>query len=399
MRVMQLKKNEDRRVRSGHLWVFSNEIAAFDKEQEFEPGEIVEVVGHGGREGRRGAYIGRGYINPHSLISIRLLTRGRESIDVEFFAERIRRALDFRRRLYPGEETFRVVFGESDGLPGLIIDKYGDVLVLQITTLGMHVRLGEILEAIAVAGLSPEAIVLRSDTPAAKLEGFEGETRVVAGKIEGPVRIEQDGLAFDVDVLEGQKTGFFLDQRENRSSIAGMLKGARVLDCFCYSGAWSIHAAVAGAKSVLGVDSSGRAIAAARANAALNSTEAVCEFETGDVFDKLATLVEAGELFDCVFLDPPAFAKNKRGIKKAEAAYAKINRLAMRLIEPGGLLVSNSCSFHISPESFRQVLSLAARKSRRSAAVIEWRGQSRDHAALLAMPETTYLKCAVLRIS
>ncbi len=391
MRTIRLKKNEDRRVRAGHLWIFSNEIT--DLEKDFEPGEIVDVIGHAS------GYLGRGYINPHSLIAVRLLTRGREAIDKDFFAARIRRALDFRRRLFPGEETYRVVFGESDGLPGLVIDKYADVLVVQISTLGMKALLDEILGALPEAGLEPKAIVLRSDTPMAALEGFEGETRLLAGEAPSPVRIEQDGLKFDVDVLEGQKTGFYLDQRENRRVTAGLLKGLRVLDCFCYSGAWSIYAAKAGAKSVKGIDSSERATEAATANAELNAFDSVCRFETADVFERLAELAEEGKKFDCVILDPPALVKSKRNLKRGEAAYEKLNRMAMRLLKSDGFLISCSCSFHISREAFQRILSSAARKSRRTATVIEWRGQSRDHPELVAMPETSYLKCVIARIT
>jgi len=391
LRTVRLKKNEDRRLRAGHLWVFSNEIANLD--HGFEPGEIVEIVGHGG------SYLGRGYINPHSLISVRLLTRGREAIDAGFFAARIGRALDFRRRLFPRDETYRVVFGESDGLPGLVIDKYDDVLVIQVSTFGMHIRLGEILGALPAAGLTPRAIVLRANTPMAELEGFEGETRVLAGEVSSPVRIVQDGFEFDADVLEGQKTGFYLDQRENRRAAAPLLKGMSVLDCFCYTGAWSVYALKAGAESVTGIDISERAIGAALANAELNSLKPAWEFETGDVFERLEELKDAGKRYDCVILDPPALVKSKRHLKRGEAAYEKLNKLAMQLIETEGLLISCSCSFHISRERFQQILSAAARRRHRTATLIEWRGQSRDHPVLLSMPETAYLKCAIMRIS
>lgn len=390
MRTVKLKKNEDRRIRAGHLWIFSNEIAGLDPD--IEPGEIVDFVT------QAGSYLGRGYINPQSLIAGRLLTRHREDIDEDFFAAKIGRALDFRKRLYPGEETYRIVFGESDGLPGLVIDKYADVLVIQVSTLGMHARLGELLGALPTAGLSPRAIVLRSDTRMADLEGFEGETRLLAGEVASPVRIEQDGLKFDVDVLGGQKTGFYLDQRENRRAAAGLLNGLRVLDCFCYSGAWSIYAAAAGAKSVTGLDGSEPAIEAARCNTELNALESVCRFERGDVFERLEELAEAGKKFDCVILDPPALVKSKRHLKKGQSAYERLNRLSIRLLEPDGFLISCSCSFHISRENFQRILSSAARKSRRTATAIEWRGQSRDHPVLVSMPETSYLKCVIARI-
>lgn len=391
MRAIKLKKNEDRRLRAGHLWVFSNEIANLD--QDFTAGETVDVINHAGRR------LGRGYINPHSLISVRLLTRDKEEIDQDFFAKRIARALALRRRLFPGAETCRVVFGESDGLPGLVIDKYADVLVVQVSTLGMQTRLGQVLGALPAAGLAARAIVLRTDTAMAQLEGFPEETRVLAGEIDSPVNIELDGLRFSVDVLEGQKTGFYLDQRENRSAAASLLGGSRVLDCFCYTGAWSLYAASAGAGEVTGIDYSERAIEMARRNAELNSLGPACAFDTADVFERLDELVEAGEKFDCVVLDPSALVKSRRHLKQAEAAYEKLNRLAMRLLRPDGLLISCSCSFHISRDRFRQILSTAARKSRRSASVIEWRGQARDHPTLLAMPETAYLKCAIMRIA
>ena len=390
MRDVILKKNEDRRVRAGHLWIFSNEIANSD--QEFQPGEIVDIITHGG------AFIGRGYINPQSLISVRVLTRNKEHIDRNFFADRIGGALRRRQKLFSGEESYRVVFGEADGLPGLVIDKYSDALVVQVSTAGMHVRLGEILGALPDAGLAPRVVVLRADTPMAELEGFSGENRVLTGEVASPVRIEQDGLLFDVDVMEGQKTGFYLDQRENRRSACGVLEGPRVLDCFCYTGAFSLYAAKSGATEVFGIDASARAIEMARHHAELNSLGSVCRFEAADVFEKLVELVQKGEKFDNVILDPPALVKSKRHLKQGEAAYEKINNLAMKLLLPDGILISCSCSYHISRESFQQILSAAANKARRSAVIIEWRGQARDHPTLLAMPETAYLKCAIMRI-
>lgn len=390
MRTVILKKNEDRRVRAGHLWIFSNEIANSD--QEFQPGEIVDIISHGG------SFIGRGCINPQSLISVRVLTRNKEQIDRNFFAERIGSALMRRRKLFSGEQSYRVVFGEADTLPGLVIDKYADILVLQVSTVGMHVRLGEILGALPDTGLAARAVVLRADTPMAELEGFSGENRVLTGEVASPVRIEQDGLLFDVDVMEGQKTGFYLDQRENRRSACGLLEGPRVLDCFCYTGAFSLYAAKAGATEVLGIDASARAVDIARHHAELNSLGSACRFEEADVFEKLEELVHKGEKFDGVILDPPALVKSKRHLKQGEAAYEKINNLAMKLLVPDGILVSCSCSYHISRESFQRILSSAANKARRSAVIIEWRGQARDHPTLLAMPETAYLKCAIMRI-
>ena len=391
MRTVKLKKNEHRRVRAGHLWIFSNEIA--NLAEEFTPGELVDIVNHAG------GYLGRGYINPQSLISVRVLTRSREIIDKEFFAQKIGRALELRRRLFPDEQTCRVIFGEADGLPGLVIDRYADVIVVQVSTLGMQTRLGEILGALPAAGLSARTVVLRADTPMSELEGFSGETRILAGELDGPVRIEQDGLSFDVDVLEGQKTGFYLDQRENRRSARTLFGGLRVLDCFCYTGAWSLYAAMAGAEGVVGIDSSGRAVELARHNAELNSLGSICRFDTADAFEKLHELAKRGKKFDCIILDPPALVKSKRHLKQGEAAYERINRLAMELLASDGLLISCSCSYHVSRDRFGQIVSSAARKCRRSIAVVEWMGQARDHPTLLAMPETAYLKCLIMRVS
>ncbi len=391
MRAVRLKKNEDRRIRAGHLWVFSNEIA--NLRDQFTPGEIVDVVNYGG------AYVGRGYINPNSLIAVRILTRKRETIDEHFFGMRIARAAALRQRMFPGEETYRLVFGEADGLPGLVIDKYADVLVVQVSTIGMHMRLGEVLGVLSKSIPAARAIVLRSDTPMAELEGFRGENRILAGAIDAPVTIEQDGMSFAVDVVEGQKTGFYLDQRENRRAATRFFAGTRVLDCFCYTGAWSLYAARAGAKEVIGIDTSERAIEMARRNAETNALGSVCRFEAADAFERLNEMAKQGERFDCVILDPPALVKSRRTEKQGRAAYEKINRLAMQLLAPDGFLISCSCSFHVSSEEFRHILSTSARKTRRSGAILEWRGQSRDHPTLLAMPETAYLKCVIMHIA
>lgn len=391
MKTIRLKKNEDRRARAGHQWIFSNEILSMG--QEFAPGEIVEVVSFGG------TFIGRGYINPQSLIAARLLTRDRRDIDRDFFAERIARAEKLRRLLRLNGNAYRMVYGEADGLPGLVIDRYDKTLVVQISTLGMHIRLGEIMGALPAAGIQAEAVALRTDTPMAQLEGFPEENRVLSGELRLPVRINQDALRFDVDVLEGQKTGFFLDQQDNRKASAGLLAGLSVLDCFCYTGAWSIYAGKAGAKQVLGLDSSSRAVEAARHHAELNSLESVCRFEEADVFQRLEDLERSGASFDCIILDPPALVKSRRHLNQGEAAYQKLNRLAMRLLSDGGLLISCSCSFHITRDHFWQILSASARKARKDCLILEWRGQSRDHPIPASMPEMSYLKCAILRVS
>lgn len=377
-------------MRAGHQWVFSNEIAK--TQEEFIPGEIVDVVSYGG------SFIGRGYINPQSLIAVRLLTRDREEIDRAFFAERIARANALRLGLYPNEKTYRMVYGEADGLPGLVIDRYENVAVIQISTLGMHVRLGEIAGALPAAGIAADAVVLRTDTPMAHLEGFPEENRVLSGEIQAPVRIRQDGLLFDVDVLEGQKTGFFLDQADNRKAAGPFFAGRTVLDCFCYTGAWSLAAARAGARKVLGLDASGKAVESAKHHAALNSLDSLVRFEEADVFERLEEFSQTGKRFDCIVLDPPALVKSRRHLHKGEAAYERLNRLAMKLLAPDSFLITCSCSFHVPRERFWQIISAAARKERRESSIIEWRGQSRDHPVPVAMPEASYLKCAILRV-
>jgi 23S rRNA (cytosine1962-C5)-methyltransferase len=391
VRTLRLKKNEDRRVRAGHLWIFSNELTALD--EQIVPGDLVDIVSYGG------TYIGRGYVNPHSLIAVRVLTRNHEPIDESFFANRIARAAALRQRLLPGEQTYRLVFGEADGLPGLVVDKYADVLVIQISTLGMHMRLGEILGALPTVGTPASTLVLRTDPVMAELEGFEGETRVLSGSVESPVQITQDDLLFEVDVLEGQKTGFYLDQRNNRRSARDLFAGLSVLDCFCYTGAWSLYAARGGARRVVGIDASERAVETARRNADLNNLGGICTFDVADVFERLEELEQKGQQFDGIVLDPPALVKSRRHLKQGEAAYERLNRLAMKLLAPNGLLITSSCSFHVSREDFQTILSSAARKCRREAIVIEWRGQARDHPTLLAMPETAYLKCAIVRVA
>jgi len=284
-------------------------------------------------------------------------------------------------------------------LPGLVIDKYERALVVQVSTLGMHVRLGEILGALPAAGLESEAVILRTDAAMALLEGFPEENRVLSGELKPPVRIKQDGLLFDVDVLEGQKTGFFLDQRDNRKATAALFDGRRVLDCFTYTGAWAMYAGRAGAIEALGIDASSKAVEAARSHAALNGLESVCRFEEADVFERLEELALAESRFDCIILDPPALVKSRRHLGQGEAAYERLNRLALRLLNPDGFLITCSCSFHVSRDRFWQIISAAARKEHKDAVILEWRGQSRDHPVPAAMPESSYLKGCILRVS
>jgi 23S rRNA (cytosine1962-C5)-methyltransferase len=384
---LHIHKGHERRLLLGHPWVFSNEIAS-DLRQ-FEPGSLVDVYSHGG------TFIGRGYINPRSLITVRLLSRERETIDSAFFRQRIGAALRRRERLLPGLQSYRLVYSEGDLLPGLIIDRYQDHWVMQTLTLGMELRTESICEVLESL-VQPQAIVARNDVGIRTLEGLPLEKKVLRGNLQTPVQVWEGDLRFGVDPWEGQKTGFYLDQRENRCTLRPLLGSGRVLDAFCYTGAWALHAARAGAKAVLGVDESGKAIQWANDQAKDNELEQVCHFMTSDVFDFLKEADTQRERFDGIVLDPPAFVKSRSKVREGLQGYWEINRRAMRLVKPGGYLITCSCSYHVDADTFRATLGRAARAARRTAVLLEMRSQARDHPVLLPLSESAYLKCAVL---
>ncbi len=385
MKSLKLKKKEERRILRGHPWIFSNEIDTAPTGA-FAPGDLVDIFDHAG------GFVGRGYINPRTLIAVRLLTRNREEIDEAFFLKKIATARDLRDRLELGE-SYRAVFSESDGIPGLIVDKYADTLAIQSLTAGIDRLMVDILAALQQE-FTPRVIVLRNDTVAREIEGLAQEKQVIHGSLTGLVIIEESGIKYTIDVLNGQKTGFFFDQRENRLALKNIVSGKRTLDCFCYVGAWSLSAARFGAKEVVGIDSSEKAIALARENALLNGLTA--RFEQADVFDHLRLLEKKRERFGCIILDPPAFVKSRAKVREALRGYKEINLRAMKLLEPGGLLVTCSCSHHISQDLFREMLIDAAYSAGRKASLLEMRTQARDHPILLAAKETQYLKCAML---
>lgn len=384
---LHIHKGHERRLLLGHPWVFSNEIAS-DLRQ-YEPGSLVDVYTHGG------TFVGRGYVNPRSLIAVRLLSSRRESIDSAFFRQRIGAALRRRERLFPGLQSYRLVYSEGDLLPGLIIDRYRDHVVLQALTVGMEVRTAAICEALN--GLvQPQAIVARNDVGIRTLEGLPLEKKVLRGDLRIPVEVWEGDLRFRVDPWAGQKTGFYLDQRDNRCALRALLGGARILDAFCYTGAWALHAARAGAKEVLGIDESGHAIQWAHDQAKDNGLEQVCQFIAADVFEFLKDADTRRQRFDGIVLDPPAFVKSRSKVREGLQGYWEINRRAMRMIEPGGYLITCSCSYHVDPDTFRATLGRAARAARRTAVLLEMRSQARDHPVLLPLSEAAYLKCAVL---
>jgi 23S rRNA (cytosine1962-C5)-methyltransferase len=389
---VRLKPRESRRIKRGHRWIFSNEIA--DPVKDLPPGSLVDIVDE------RGAPLGRGYVNPQSLITIRVLAPAGREIDAAFFRGRIAAARSYRERICGSRTAGREVFGEADGLPGLVVDRYGPFLVVQSLAAGIEVRLPVILDLLDEI-YSPRAIVLRNDSPARGLEGLAAEVRVARGRLDsedGIVETEVDGLAVEVDLLGGQKTGWFLDQAENRLRLAEYAKGRRVLDAFCYAGAWGLAALKAGAAEVLAVDSSAPAVSAARRNAERNQIGGRFRAEEASVFDRLRGLDSERARFDLVVLDPPAFIKSGKKVAEGVRGYREINRLGLRLLAPGGILVSSSCSHHLPAEEFLAVLRRAAADTGRTVRLLEFRGQARDHPVLLSMPETTYLKCAFLYV-
>lgn len=385
-----LKKNEDRRIKAGHPWVFSNEISQV--EGEHQPGVAAELFDAGG------GLIGLGYYNPHSLIALRLLSRQQADIEsAGFFEQRLMAALGHRRSLYPALSTFRAVYGESDFLPGLVVDKYGDYLSVQLLSTGMEQRREQLLEALTKV-FSPKGIIARNDVAVRSLEGLEQKVEVLQGEIPDLVEVAENGLRFLVDLREGQKTGGFLDQKENHLLLRNLCQGRDVLDCFCYAGSWAVHAGHFGAASALGIDISARAVAQAARNAELNGLSGRVSFEECDAFDRLRTLKHEGRRFGVVVMDPPAFVKSRKNIAEATKGYLTVNRRALELLEPGGYLITCSCSFHMGREAFREVLTSAAKVARREVRLVSSHSQSPDHPVLLSFPESEYLKCLVLQV-
>jgi 23S rRNA (cytosine1962-C5)-methyltransferase len=384
-----LNKNEERRIKSGHPWVFSNEIREVSGER--SAGVVAELYDSAG------GFIGVGHYNPQSLIAFRLVSRQRENIDtVEFFEQRIAAALVHRLTLYPGLATFRAVYGESDFLPGLVVDRYGDYLSLQLLSAGMDSRREQIVEALRRV-LNPTGIIARNDVTVRKLEGLDEQVELLWGEVPEMVEMEENGLRFLVNLREGQKTGGFLDQKQNHLLLREISEGKSLLDCFCYAGSWGVHAASFGAKSVLGIDISARALELSRLNAKLNGVADRVRFEECDAFERLRSLQQEGSRFGVIVMDPPAFVKSRKNIAEATKGYLTVNRRALELLEPGGYLITCSCSYHMGREPFREMLVQAARLAKREVRLVETCSQAPDHPVLLSFPESEYLKCFVLQ--
>lgn len=389
--TLKLKPREEDRVRAGHCWIFSNEIENFEKSA--VPGSLAVAVTSGNQS------LGLGFFNPRSLIAWRRLSPHIEPIDKEFFKNKFAAAAEFRERFYPGLGSFRLCFGESDGLPGLVIDKYGDVFVVQALAAGMDCRLDIIARALEET-FSAKGIYLQGEHPSRVLEGLKTESRLLAGDVPSRVVIEQHGLRFIVPILEGQKTGFYFDQRDNREAVALHARGRRVLDLYSYVGAFGLVAARAGAEKVLGLDSSEMAVKIARENAELNGLAGRCQFDEGSAEEVLEAFAQPHPEFkpDLILLDPPSFVPSRKHQMKGLRAYAKLNTLALRALRPGGLLATSTCSHHVGREEFVSMLREAAAKAGKRLKLLELGTQAKDHPILLAMPETQYLHFALLEV-
>ena len=389
--VLILKRNEQRRLAAGHVWIYSNEVDTRKTPLTgFEPGSLAAIQSSVGKT------LGIGYVNPHSLICARLLTRRpRIEIDAAFYERRLRSALQLRESLFE-HPNYRLVYGESDGLPGLVIDRYGDVLVVQMTTAGMEAVRDLLLEALNRI-LAPGGILLRNDTPVRALEGLSQETEII-GNVPDTVTLEEGGVQFEVPLAAGQKTGWFYDQRSNRAAMHKYVKNKRVLDVFSYIGAWGLQAAAAGASEVCCVDSSPVAQSFLEKNAAANGLVDKVRHETGDAFDVLKSMREDKQRFDVVIVDPPAFIKRRKDIKTGEQGYARLNQLAMQVLAPDGILISCSCSMHLAAERLQSILYQSARKQGRQMQILERGFQSLDHPVHPAIAETAYLKAFYCRV-
>jgi len=390
--AIRLKKDQERRLLAGHCWVYSNEV---DTEatplRAFEPGQAADILS------QRGRWLGQGYVNPHSLICARVVSRDRSRpLSAALWVQRIRTALELRERLYP-HPFYRLIFGESDGLPGLVVDRYGDLLSAQIGTAGMERVRAEVLAALEQV-LRPRTLVLRNDIQVRELESLALGVETVLGEAPEELELTEGETRFLVSPLAGQKTGWFYDQTENRSRLPRFGVPSRVLDVCSYSGAWGVQAAVRGAKEVVCVDSSATALAQVGANADRNGVVGRVSGLQGDAFEVLRVLRDQEERFDLVILDPPAFVKRRRDEKEGTQAYRRLNRLGLELLEPGGLLVTSSCSFHLGREAFLRAVQQAARRAGRSLQLLEAGGQGPDHPVHPAIPETAYLKTFVLRV-
>jgi len=390
MKKVHLKRQISNRIAGGHPWIFGNEV---DKiEDNLKPGDIVDVFFYDGK------FVGRGYFNPQSQIVIRLLTNDTKvEVNDQFFLNKIKQCWTYRQKL-GYIENCRLVFGEADGLPQLIIDKFNDFFVVQTLALGIDKWKPAIVKALQTV-FEPKGIFERNDVPVRELEGLPQQKGFLSEPFQTNIIINENGLRFNVDVENGQKTGHFLDQQDNRAAIANIVKDAEVLGAFTYTGTFEVHAAHYGAKSVLGLDISENAVKQANKNAELNGLQNIARFEVANAFDFLKKWSKEDKKYDVVMLDPPAFTKSRSNIDKAIAGYKEINLRAMKLIKAGGFLVTSSCTSLVQPELFLQIIDMAAKDARRKIRQVVFQTQSADHPIVWNMENTQYLKFLIVEVS
>ncbi|MSO77820.1 MAG: class I SAM-dependent rRNA methyltransferase [Alphaproteobacteria bacterium] len=389
--VVRLLPRQHRRVRDGHPWVYSNEIEMSVEARAIEPGRLVIVQNAGGEP------VGTATFNPHSLVVARLLGHGAIlDVDAAFLAGRLRRALALRERLF-GEPYYRLVHAEADGLPGLIVDRFGDVVTCQTNTAGMERLLPDLLDALDRV-LAPRAIVLRNDSSVRALERLDSYVRIAKGELSGPVEIRENGVRLFADPIGGQKTGWFYDQRDNRACVAGLCRGASVLDLYAYAGGFAVQAAVAGAAKAVALDRSEAALALAAEAARLNGVEARVETRRANAFEELERLGQAGERFDMVVADPPAFVKSRKDLQPGLRGYRKLARLAAAVVAPGGFLFAASCSHNVPVEAFAEQVRHGLTDAGRGGRILRGAGAAPDHPVHPFLPESAYLKSQLLQL-
>lgn len=383
-----LVRGKSERVEEGHPWIFKSDIDRV--EGQFNSGDIVDIYSS------KNKFLARGYINPKSQITIRVLTYDYEQINYDFFYKRILAAWEYRKRI-ADINSCRVVFGESDFLPALIVDKFSDYLVVQTLSLGIDKYKTQIVDILNEI-IKPKGIYERNDVHVRELEGLSQQKGFLSEEFDTKIEMVENGVKFLVDVENGQKTGFFLDQKENRAAIKPFVKDSKVLDCFSHTGSFALHAAYYGASEVLGIDISKLAVDFATNNAKLNGFENKCRFQEANTFDILREFYDKRETFDTIILDPPAFTKTRNAVEGAVRGYKEINLRAMKIIKKGGFLISCSCSHHVDTDLFMDILYTSGIDARRKVRLVEFRTQAKDHPILLASEETQYLKCAILQI-
>ena len=385
--TIRLKPRQGKRVRAGAPWVFSNEVEMTAQAKALAPGALVNVAGDDGRE------FGTGYFNPNSLIAVRLLDAKTDAaIDAAFFETKIRRALVLRESIYE-RPFYRLVNAEGDLLPGLTIDRFDDALSVQITTAGMEALRRPLLAALD-AVLAPQVIILRGDAPSRALEGLKPAVETAKGRMSR-VALEENGVRYFADLMGGQKTGWYFDQRDNRAFMASLARGKSVLDAYCYAGGFALACAASGAREIVGLDSSAPALALAEEAAAANKTGAVTRFVKADVFEEFERLGEAGERFDIVIADPPPFVKSRKDLEAGAKAYRKLARLGARIVAPGGFLFLASCSHNIAPDRFALESAAGIARAGRPARLIRQAGAGPDHPTHPMLAESAYLKALV----